>query len=209
MANIFKGITRKEINKLLKELEAVKLSFSKNSSLLKSISKTNLIGILEEGSVQINRTDYNGNVIIISEFDCGDIFSTKFSLLDNSEYDIVAKEDSKIIFIDYDYILRHDQKKSLYYQKFLINFVSIMGELIYSQNMRINILTRKTTREKLLEYFQDESKKNLSKSFKIPFNLTELAEYLSIDRSAMMRVIKHLKDDRIIDSSGKKIKMLH
>ena len=209
MANIFKGITSREIKKVLKDFEASTLSFEKNASLLKRIVKANLIGILEEGSVQIRRTDYNGNVIIISNLKSGDIFSTKFSLLDNSEYDIVAKEKTNIIFIDYDYILKPTQKKTMYHQKFLINLISIMGEFIYNQNKRINILTRKTTREKLLEFFQNESKKYLSKTFKLPFNLTELAEYLSIDRSAMMREIKHLNEDRIIESNGKKITMLH
>ncbi len=209
MASIFNGISVKEKNKLLKELEANKLFFKKNVSLLKSISKTNLIGILESGSVQIIRTDYNGNIIIISDLKEGDIFSTKFSLLDNAEYDIITKGESNIIFIDYDYILSGNNKKSIYYQKFLINFISIMGELIYTQNKRINILTRKTTREKLLEYFYNESSKGFSKVINLKFNLTELAEYLSIDRAAMMREMKHLKEDKIIESDGKKIRLLN
>ncbi len=209
MASIFKEIGTKDKEKLLKELEATRIFFDKNTSLLERISKSNLIGILEFGSVQIVRTDYNGNVIIISDLREGDIFSTKFSLLDNAEYDIIAKEDSEIIFIDYDYILNINQKKSIYYQKFLINFTNIMGEMIYYQNKRINVLTRKTTREKLLEYFYNESRKRYSKTFKLDFNLTELAEYLSIDRAAMMREIKHLKEDKIIEISNGKVTMLN
>lgn len=209
MASIFKEIGTKDKEKLLKELEAIKMFFNKNSSLLERISKSNLIGILKFGSVQIIRTDYNGNVIIISDLREGDIFSTKFSLLDNAEYDIIAKEDSEIIFIDYDYILNINQKKSIYYQKFLINFINIMGEMIYYQNKRINVLIRKTTREKLLEYFYNESRKRYSKTFKLDFNLTELAEYLSIDRAAMMREIKHLKEDKIIEISNGKLTMLN
>ncbi|MBR3198756.1 MAG: Crp/Fnr family transcriptional regulator [Bacilli bacterium] len=209
MASIFKNIGVKEKWKLLKELEATRLYFSKNTSLLRRISKANLIGVLDSGSVQIIRTDYNGNIIIISDLKEGDIFSTKFSLLDNVEYDIIAKEDSKIIFIDYDYILSGNQKKSSYYQKFLINLIEIMGELVYAQNKRINVLTRKTTREKLLEYFYNESRKKFTKTFILNFNYTELAEYLSIDRSAMMREIKRLKDDKIIETSGKRIRLLN
>ena len=81
--------------------------------------------------------------------------------------------------------------------------------MVYTKNERINVLTRKTTREKLLEYFENESKKAFSKVFYLPFNLTELAEYLSIDRSAMMREIRRLKDDKIIESSGNKITLLN
>ena len=209
MVDVFSGIKRADKKKLLKELESNMLFFGKNISILKSLSTNNVLGIIEEGSAQIIRTDYDGNVIIIDDLSSGSIFGTKFSLLDNDEYDIITKDECKIIFIDYDYIFKIDQKRSIYYQKFLINLLNIMSKMVYTQNERINILTRKTTREKLLEYFENESKKTFSKSFYLPFNLTELAEYLSIDRSAMMREIRRLKDDRIIESNGNKIRMLN
>lgn len=209
MVDVFSDIKRNDKKKLLKELESSTLIFDKNISILKSISTNNILGIIEEGSAQIIRTDYDGNIIIIDNLSVGSIFGTKFSLLDNDEYDIITKEACKIIFIDFDYILKIDQKRSIYYQKFLINLLNIMSKMVYSQNERINILTRKTTREKLLEYFENEAKKNFSKSFYLSFNLTELAEYLSIDRSAMMREIKRLKEDKIIESAGNKIRLLN
>lgn len=209
MVDIFSGIKRADKKKLLKELESTTLPFERNISILKSISSNNILGIIEEGSAQIIRTDYDGNIIIIDDLSSGSIFGTRFSLLDNDEYDILTKEACKIIFIDYDYILKIDQKRSIYYQKFLINLLNIMSKMVHSQNERINILTRKTTREKLLEYFENESKRTFSNTFYLSFNLTELAEYLSIDRSAMMREIKRLKEDKIIESSGNKIRMLN
>lgn len=209
MSNIFSGIDKRDKRKLLKELEAITMFFNKNTSLLKSVGNSNLIGILESGEAQIFRTDYDGNKIIIEDLKKGSIFGIRFSLLNNDEYDVVTKEDSKFIFIDYDYILGMNQKKSIYCQRFLINFLNILSDMVYAQNERINILTRKTTREKLLEYFTNESKRAFSKMFYLPFNLTELAEYLSIDRSAMMRELKKLKEDRILESSGNRIKMLN
>lgn len=209
MVDVFGDIKKNDKKKLLKELESNVMFFEKNTSILKSIGSGNMLGILEEGSAQIIRTDYDGNIIIIDELVPGSIFGTKFSLLDNDEYDILTKEYSKIIFIDYDFVLKIDQKRSIYFQRFLINLLNIMSKNVYYQNERINILTRKTTRDKLLEYFENESKKSFSKEFYLSFNLTELAEYLSIDRSAMMREIRRLKDDKIIDGSGNKIRLLH
>lgn len=194
--------------KLLKDLEANIMSFDKNVSLLESVDKGNLIGITEEGEAQIVRTDYDGNKIIIEELEEGSVFGIRFSLLRNDEYDIITKERSKFIFIDYD-LIKIDFRRSNYYQKFLINLLDILSGMVYEKNERINILTRKTTREKLIEYFDRESKRSFSKEFFLPFNLTELAEYLSIDRSAMMREIKKLKNDKIIESVGNKIKLLN
>ena len=75
--------------------------------------------------------------------------------------------------------------------------------------MRIELLSKRTIREKLLGYFNIISSRNISKSFKLPFSLTDLADYLSIDRSAMMREIKALKEEGIIEKSGNRITLLY
>lgn len=208
MAYIFNGISNSDKRKLLKELEASELCFDKNTSLLKSIDKGNLIGILESGEAQIIRTDYDGNKILIEDLREEGVFGIRFSLINSDEYDVYTKSACKFVFIDYE-LIRITAKRSGYYQRFLINLMDILSEMVYFKNERINILTRKTTRDKLLEYFNIESKKSFSKSFKLSFNFTELSEYLSIDRSAMMREIKKLKDDKIIESNGNRIRLLH
>lgn len=125
MASIFNGIDKKNIKKLLKELEAHDMIFDKDVSILKSLPRSNLLVVLESGSAHIIRTDYDGNEIIIEKLKVGSVFGLKFSLLNNDEYDIVTKEKSKFIFIDFDFIYRVDQKRSIYFQKFLINLLNI------------------------------------------------------------------------------------
>ena len=83
MVDIFSGIKRSDKKKLLKELESTTLPFERNISILRSISSNNILGIIEEGSAQIIRTDYDGNIIIIDDLSSGSIFGTRFSLLDN------------------------------------------------------------------------------------------------------------------------------
>lgn len=75
-------------------------------------------------------------------------------------------------------------------------------------NTRIEILSKKNIRDKLLTYFKLISSKNFSKTFTLPFSLTDLADYLSVDRSAMMREISHLKEEGFIEKKGKKITLL-
>ena len=76
-------------------------------------------------------------------------------------------------------------------------------------NTRIELLTKKNIRDKLLSYFDILSSKNLSKTIMVPFSYTDLADYLSIDRSAMMREISYLIDEGFIEKKGKKIKLLY
>ena len=92
-------------------------------------------------------------------------------------------------------------------------FSEQINKLIISQvfelNKRIELITKKYIRDKLLSYFDIISRKRLSKKFTLPFSLTDLADYLSVDRSAMMRELSHLKEEGFIDKKGKKITLLY
>ena len=74
--------------------------------------------------------------------------------------------------------------------------------------MRIELLSKRSIREKILSYFNLLSIQKYSKSFTLPFSLTDLADYLCVDRSAMMREMKLLKEEGFIEKIGNKITLL-
>lgn len=80
---------------------------------------------------------------------------------------------------------------------------------VVNLNTKIELLSKKNIRDKLLSYFDLLASQKLSKSFILPLSLTDLADYLSIDRSAMMRELSHLKDEGFIEKNGRKIKLLY
>ena len=85
----------------------------------------------------------------------------------------------------------------------------LMLDKITELNTRIELLTQRTTRDKLLVYFSLISTRNLSKTFELPLSLTDLADYLNVDRSAMMRELKLLKEDGLVDKIGNRIILLY
>ena len=85
----------------------------------------------------------------------------------------------------------------------------MLTEQISIKNSRIEVLTKRSTRDKLLEYFKFQSKEKKNKTFTIPFTFTELANYLSVDRSAMTRELKYLKQEGFIRTDGRKITLLY
>lgn len=209
MANLFSNISEKNVDKLLYILEANTYNFKKDTTILSTIKRENIIGIVMSGYIQIIKDDYNGNRTIIEEFFENDIFGSMFSNISNNEYSIVTKEDSKIIIIDYDRIIECTQNNISFYNKFIQNLLQIVFEKINEKNNRIEILTEKTIRNKLLKYFQIISKNNRSKNIYLPFTFTELAEYIAVDRSAMSRELKNLKDEGFIEIKSKKITLLY
>lgn len=206
---IFQGIEESEKKSLLNSLQSTILNFTKNKTITPLTSNTDLIGIIEEGTADLVRFDYDGNKTIIESLEKNDIFSELFISNENSELTLIANTDCKIIFISYQNIIKLLGKANQNQQKLIKNIFTIVKEKIIFQNKRIEILTKRTTREKLLAYFSMLSKENMSRTFNLPFSYSSLADYLSINRSAMTREIKNLKDDGLIKEINKKITILY
>ena len=202
MQKLFDKISDKEKDLILKEFEAETLFYRKNSSVL-STNRSNIIGIVLEGYLQIIKTDYDGKQVIIEELAEGHLFGTTLSNLNNTEVSIVAKEDSKVLIIEYSMIFNSNNVKP-YISKFLKNLLDITTDIINERNNHIQILTKRSIRDKLLEYF-NLNKTPGSKILYLPSTITDLANYLAIDRSAMSRELKNLRDDGFIETKGKRI----
>lgn len=126
----------------------------------------------------------------------------------NNELFVEAKEDCEIISFIYDNIQTKCNSRCKFHEELEHKLPILIMNNTIKLNERIELLTKKSIRDKLLTYFNIISSKNFSKTFTIPFSLTDLADYLCIDRSAMMREISHLKEDGIIDKKGHKITLL-
>ena len=208
MTNLFTNISEKNQEKILKILEASTLNFKPNCQILTSVKLDNMIGIVLLGYMQIIRTDYNGNRTIIEELTENDVFGTTISSL-TDECEIITKEETKIVIIDFNNILNDVENNLSYYKQFIKNLLEIYTDKINTKNERIEILTKKTIRDKLLEYFKIVSKRNNSKKIYLTMTYIELADYLAVDRSAMTRELKNLADERLIKREDKKITLLY
>lgn len=208
MNKLFNKISVKEQTKLLKLLETNVFNFKKDTVILSTI-KENIIGVILQGYAQIIRTDYNGNRTIIEELEEDDIFGSSISSLSSNECQIITKEDTKVLIIDYDRIIESENNSFSYYNQFIKNLLEITTNIIDEKNERIQILTKKTIRDKLLEYFNIYSKRHGTKIIYLPFSFTDLADYLAVDRSAMSRELKYLKEEGFINTKGRIITLLY
>lgn len=209
MTNLFHNISDKNKEKLLKLLEANTFTYKKDMTILSTSKNENIIGIVASGYIQIIKNDYNGNRIIIEELEENSVFGSMFSSISNNEYEVITKEESKIIIIEYERIITNAKDNLSFYNQFIQNLLQIVSNKINEKNDRIEILTEKTIRNKLLKYFQIISKKNGSKNIYLPFTFTELAEYIAVDRSAMSRELKNLKEEGFIEIKSRKITLLY
>ena len=120
---------------------------------------------------------------------------------------VLAKEKCKVLFYPYD-AAENCTEDCLYHIDLLRNLPDLILHSIAEQNFRMILLTHKSVRDKLLSYFNVLSVENGKKTFELPFSLTDLADYLMIERTAMMRELKRLKDEKIIKKINTQITLL-
>ena len=205
--NPFNNISPSSKSKLLQLLDSKKHIFKEDESVLNNYRKENIIGIVEKGLIKLIKENDNG-IYTLSEYKENDVFTTNIDLIKNN-MNLISVEESTIILIDYDYIIENINNDKKYFNDFIKNLFIIYNDLILELNERIEILSKKTIRSKLLTYLNIEYNKKKSKYIYLPFNYKDLAEYLSIDRAAMTRELKYLKEDGFIETKGKRITLLH
>ena len=209
MTNLFENISDKNILKLKRILKANSIKYKKNVNILSNVNKDSFIAIVDSGSVELEFNDYDGNKTILENIGEGEIFGSLTTSIYNEEVSCITKEDTQITYIEYDEITNDEIIKTDFYIIFIKNLIKILSDQVSSKNNRIEILTKKTTRDKLLEYFKTQAKIKGNKTFTIPITFTELATYLSVDRSAMTREISYLKEEGFIKTNGRKITLLY
>lgn len=205
MTKLFENISDKNINKLKRLLRAMTVKYRKGINILSNVNQTNFIAIIDSGSAQLEYSDYEGNKIIMDTISEGEVFSDITYSLKNEEVACITKEETQITYIEYDDITNDEIIKLDSYIIFAKNLIKLLNEQVSSKNTRIELLTKKTTRDKLIDYFKIQAQEKGYKTFTLPMTYTELASYLSVDRSAMTREIGYLKEEGFIKTNGRRI----
>ena len=200
--SIFDNMEEKYISKLIKNLDSKIISYEKDTIIPTNFNQDKLIGIILEGNANIEKYDYNGNKTIIDRLEKNSIFGSPFLYI-KSDISVITTSECKILVFEYENLLKNLKNTTL-----VNNLTNLLLTKIVELNVRLELLSKRTIKDKLIVYFKILSKKNHSKSFDLPFTYTELADYLAIDRSAMMREIKKLKDRGFIKTNNRKIKLI-
>ena len=184
-------------------------TFQKGEIITTYLVNRNQLCILIEGSADLIRYESNGSQSIIEHFSSSDLFGEIFyQLTTNNELFVLAKKNCKVLFFSYDNFHKKCKKTCKFHDTLVTHLPDLILNKSISLNTRIEVLSQRSVRNKLLKYFNIMSARSLNKTFYLNFSLTDLADYLSIDRSAMMRELKNLQDDKVIKKEKNKITLL-
>lgn len=207
---LFKNIKEQDLNYLLQCLNSYAKNYKSDEYIFFAGNKVNYIGVVLSGSVEIIKENLAGSVHIMTFLGPSHIFAegivcTKERL---SPVTIRVKEDSKILFIPYERIIKNCGNSCNFHHQLVQNMMMILGEKNYVLNTKIELLTLKGMREKIASFLLNESKAHNSLTFNIIPNRNEMADYLNVSRTSMCRELAKLKEEKIIDYYQNSFKIL-
>ena len=199
---LFARIAEEEIQSLLTCLGMRVRNFRRKEIVLKEGEPARYIGIVLSGSVQILRVDYYGNRSITAEVIPGELFGEAFACAGVGEIpvDVVANEDAKVMFIDCQRVMEPCCNACRFHQTLIRNLMEAMARKNLIFHQKIEIIAKRTTREKLMAYLQMQAKLQGRSRFEIPYDRQELADYLEVDRSGLSVEIGKLRKEGVLSS---------
>lgn len=200
MEHLFSGIEGTERESLMACLQAVLRRYKKGEMVL-SAGDAPAVGLITSGAVQVVAEDPMGNRTIIGRMEAGDIFGEAFACAgaEHMPFSVEAAADSDVMLIDVKKILATCPTACPFHSRLIENLMAILARKNILLSAKIRHLSRRTTRDKLLSYLLEQAREAGSRSFSIPFNRQELADYLCVDRSAMSSELSRLRAECVLD----------
>ncbi|MCI5790577.1 MAG: Crp/Fnr family transcriptional regulator [Clostridiales bacterium] len=197
---LFSGVKEEDIRALLSCVEAKVRRYGKGEYVLQQGEYLDDIAVLTEGSLHIQNDDYWGNRSILGRISIGEIFGEAyaFSREEPLMNDVVAIEDSTVMFINAKKVISTCSSACRFHTLVVQNLFSVLSEKNKKLVQKLGHIGKRSTREKLISYLSQESKRQKSAEITIPYNRQQLADFLSVDRSAMSNELCKMRDEGLL-----------
>ena len=207
---LFAGIGGTELDTLLTCLSAVRRSAEKQEFIFEAGDAAQSVGIVLSGRVYIVQEDYWGNRKIHAQIEPGGLFGETFSCagVRHLPVSVIAAEKAEILLIDYRRIVHTCSDSCGFHQTLIHNMLAILAQKNIMLTQKMEIISRRTTRNRMLAYLSAQAIKAKSARFTIPFDRQELADYLAVERSALSAELSRMQKAGLINTVRHEFELL-
>lgn len=198
---LFHGIDRSNIGGMLQCLSAVERQYKKGEIVFHAGEEAKVMGLVLSGCVEIVRDDYWGNRQVIGTAKAGDLFGESYACMPGERFMVSAeaREDSAVLFMEVNRILTVCSSACEFHSRLIHNLLYVLAERNLSLTRKIDHMSQRSIREKVMSYLSFQAESHNSGAFEIPFNRQQLADYLAVDRSALSAELSRMQKDGIIE----------
>jgi len=199
-STLFYGMSDDDILNSLKCLSGTTKKYIKDETIYLAGDEISKIGIILNGSILISKDDIMGNRNILASISESGLFGETF-VCSNIQYipvTVIATEKCEILFLEFSRITQTCSSSCNFHNTIIKNMLNIIANKNILLSNKIELLSAKTTRDKLMKYFNMQISKNKNNKFTIPFNRDALSDFLNLNRSSMSRELSKMRNEGII-----------
>ena len=207
---LFKSIGEEDVEALLGCLGARRRVYKKTEFIFRADDVARSVGVVASGSINVIQEDHWGNRTILAHAVPGEIFGEAYSCAEEQKLPIsvVAAEDSEIVLLDYRKIVTTCSSACVFHTHLISNMLRIVANNNIILTKKLEYISKKTLREKLLAFLSAETTRSNSATVSIPFDRQQLAEFLGVDRSALSRELSNMRKEGLIDCRKNRFTLL-
>ena len=207
---LFEGIRMEDLSAMMGCIGGKTRSVSKGQVIFREGDPATQVGMVLSGAVRLIREDYYGNRSIVAHIGPAEMFGETYACAGVTALPIsvVADENSTVLLMDCRRITTTCSSACAFHSRIIYNLLRLVAvkNLVFDQ--KIQVTSKRTTREKLMAYLLNQAKLQNSNSFTIPYDRQELADYLEVDRSGLSAEISKLRREGVLESEKNRFRIL-
>ncbi|WP_458406744.1 Crp/Fnr family transcriptional regulator [Anaerotignum sp.] len=206
---LFQNVSAESIEKLMPCFDMKKRSFSEKDIIPTAEGTKEYVCLLLEGAVSVSRISIDGSLDLLEYLEDTGVFGAAFAFANREdEFITVCEKACSVLYIEKQHITKRCSNACQHHTQVVENLLQLMSNKVVHLTEKVDILSHRSIRGKLMSYFRIQSTKQGTLTFELPFSLLKLANYLCIDRSAMMRELKKMKEEEMIELDGRVVTLL-
>ena len=195
---LFSGVDEASCENMLRCFSAYEQRFTSGQTILTCGQQQDMIGVLLSGSAALLRLHPDGNSTVLESLEEGSVFGEELAFTG-------FREDCRVVFMRYDQITKRCENACACHSQVVTNLFQLLSKKSLHLSRRVEVLACRSIREKLLCFFEQLADEHGSRTFPLPFSLSALADYISADRSAMMREMRKMREEGLICTEGRSV----
>ena len=204
---LFNNVDKTKMLKILGNLKYSIVSYKKGEVIFQEEEICSAIGLIIDGTINIERIYPNGKSIVMSKFKDGDVFGEAllFSKVNKYPATVIALSDCKVLYLTKNEIIKLFSVEN----KLMENFMMLLSEKIIILNNKIRSISLKSIRQKVVDYILCEYMNEKNEEIKLKYSKEEIANDIGIPRPSLSRELIKLRDEGLINFSRNKITILN